>query len=365
MGHTILALLIVFSLYVYLIYNYLTTPVSGGGKSKQERYEYYLSPQVSNALKGFSAILIICHHWCLYNLHTISDPNILERILPWLGGTFALVVFLFLSGYGITRSEEKSPNSIEHYAKKRVWKIYKPAFIIYLITALVYSFGLSFPVDANAIKDNWLNGFIVDWSNHDISAGLLFQWFVTKLDWYVFTTIVLYVIFYVSYHSIRINSKNAAYKRVVLTICLIAIYYVIARYVFGASLAHYYRNLWAFLLGVILGLKPNLLKRYMFWIFCGLILTYNLVQEGIFYEFASLLALGTLLFFGITNKKYNVNSRLFVYLGGISYYLYLSHRMFYNVLWSYDKLYFPLFIILSVGFATIYTMIVRRTIHIA
>lgn len=37
MGHTILALLIVFSLYVYLIYNYLTTPVSGGGASRNKK----------------------------------------------------------------------------------------------------------------------------------------------------------------------------------------------------------------------------------------------------------------------------------------------------------------------------------------
>lgn len=36
MGHTILALLIVFSLYVYLIYNYLTTPVSGGASRNKK-----------------------------------------------------------------------------------------------------------------------------------------------------------------------------------------------------------------------------------------------------------------------------------------------------------------------------------------
>ena len=226
-------------------------------------------------------------------------------------------------------------------------------------------FALQTPVEPSLIKENCLNEFISDWSNHNISWLLLVKWYGIKLDWYVFTTLVLYVIFYVSYHIFSNASSTVVLKRISMTILLIAIYYVIAHEIFGAPLAHYYRNLWAFLLGVMVGLKSDLLKDFKFWIFCGLVLIFNHFQEGRNYDIGSLLALAVLLFFGLTNRKYNINSRLFVYLGGISYYLYLSHRMFYNVLWSYDKLYFPLFIILSVGFATIYTMIVRRTIHIA
>ena len=336
----------------------------GGGNTQKLSLDYYLSTQTSNALKGVCAVVLICHHWCLYNLHTITDPNFIEKILPFFGGNFVLVIFLFLSGYGITKSEEKSPNTVKRYTKKRIWKIYKPALIIYTITALVYIFALKSPVESSQITENWLNGFISDWSNHNITWLLLAKWYGIKLDWYVFTTLVLYVIFYVSYHSFSNTSSKVVSKRIFMSILLIAIYYVISHIIYGAPLAHYYRNLWAFLLGVMIGLKPDLLKDIKFWIFCGLILIFNHLQEGRNYDVGSVLALVVLLFFGLTNRKYNVNSRLFVYLGGISYYLYLCHRMFYNLLWSYDLLYFPLFIILSIAFATGYKMIVKRTIHI-
>lgn len=364
MTYTITALLLIAIVWGWLLINYLSNPI-GGGTSSKLTLDYYLSPQVSNALKGTSALVLICHHWCLYNLHTIDFPIWFEKILPFFGGNFVLVIFLFLSGYGITKSEEKSPNSIRRYTKKRIWKIYKPALIVYTITAIVYTFGLKSPVEGNQIADNWLNGFISDWSNHNITWLLLVKWYGIKLDWYVFTTLVLYVLFYIAYHAIPDNKSKAVYKRIGLCIVILGAYYLVAHKVFGAPLAHYYRNLWAFLLGVMIGLKSDLLKDYKFWIFCGLILLFNHHMEGRNYDIGSILALAVLLFFGLTNKNYNVNSRFFVYLGGISYYLYLCHRMFYNILWSYGSLYFPLFIILSIGFATIYKMLVKKTTHIA
>lgn len=364
MTYTITVLLLITVVWGWLLFNYLSNPI-GGGTSSKLTLDYYLSPQVSNSLKGASALLLICTHWCTYNLHTLDSPIWIEKLFPFFGGNFVLVIFLFLSGYGITKSEEKSPNSIKRYAKKRIWKIYKPAFLIYTITALVYTFALKEPVETGQITENWLNGFISDWSNCDINLMLLFKWYGIKLDWYVFTTLVLYVIFYVSYHTISNSLSNIVSKRIIMSVLLIAIYYVIAHFIFGTPLAHYYRNLWAFLLGVMIGLKSDFLKDYKFWIFCGLILLFNYKQEGLFYDISSILALIVLLFFGLTNRKYNINSRFFVYLGGISYYLYLCHRMFYNVLWSYNQLYFPLFIFLSIAFASVYKMIVKRTIHIA
>lgn len=162
MAYTILALLLVVFVWGWLVTNYFRNPV---GRVIYQRFtlDYYLSAEVSNALKGASAVVIVCHHWCLYNSQNIINGlSFIDLILPVFGGNFSLVIFLFLSGYGITKSEVKSPNGIKKLAKKRVWKIYKHALIIYAITALVYMFALSSPVDASLVKEYHLNPFIED-----------------------------------------------------------------------------------------------------------------------------------------------------------------------------------------------------------
>ncbi len=93
------------------------------------------------------------------------------------------------------------------------------------------------------------------------------------------------------------------------------------------------------------------------FIFVSAVMLFNLKQEGYIYIIPSVLALTVLMILGLTNKSHELNSRFFTYLGGISYYIYLSHSLFYNLLWEYNLLYFPLFLALTIGFATVYKSI--------
>lgn len=355
MSYTILSFVIIMLLVIIFIVNYKRWDIDTTKESA-----FYLSPSVSNALKGLCSIIIICHHWCLFNHNILgSSYNIFLKLLPMLGGNFCLIIFFFLSGYGITISETKHSNRIFAYSKKRIWKIYKPACIIRFISILLYLFLIRNEVTLFAKNKYYLSPILYNISHKEISVKFLYEWFIQKMDWYVFTTIILYIIFYIVYHAIpsKIELSFKKKYRIFLMVISVSVYYVIAYYFFGFSEAHYYRNLWAFLLGVIIGIDPNLIKSKYIFIFVSVMMLFNFKQEGYIYIIPSVLALTVLMILGLTNKTYELNSKFFAYLGGISYYVYLSHSLFYNLLWEYNLLYFPLFLALTIGFATVYKSI--------
>ena len=360
MLHTIFVYILLILLITAFAHNYLTTRKKGADGLS----EYYLSSSVSMALKGIAAVVIICHHYSLYRFDFV-DHNLFTSLIARNGGNFALVIFLFLSGYGVTKSEIARPNTPRSFLNRRIWKVLKPCLIIYAITFLAYYYFFPFQISQEDIAHNHLNPFIADISAHNISLGLIVDWFFVKMDWYVYTTLVMYLFFFLTTIVYKGNDETAFRKRIYLLIGITAVYYIICCPIYTHNLAHYYRNLWAFVLGVVFGYKPDILKGNKFWgiIFVVLLTLFNWFREGYLYAGAALIALGVLLLIGMTNKRYDINSGFLLFIGGISYYLYLCHRMFYNVLWATDMLNFPLFVILSVVFAVGYKYITDYTNH--
>lgn len=314
---------------------------------------FELSPSVSSALKGFLAMAIICHHWCLYTYDGEGIKWFLDP-LPRLGGHFCLIIFLFLSGYGVCKSEFKHNNTFKEYLNKRIWKIYKHFLIIYALTFVAYYFIMPKNLPQQVISENHLNPFIFEIGSN-ISIDTIFQFFCLKMDWYIWTTLVMYVLFYISFQiSKRFNNQK---KSLFLVFgALLIVYYIFAYSYYGKPLAHYYRNLWAFGFGVFAGLFPSV-KNYRIYILLLIVLCYNYFIEGIDYTKATILSLTVLSVLGCGKKTYILKSSFFVWLGAISFPLYLSHRMWYNLLWKFDCLNFIVFVVISLMFATIYNYV--------
>lgn len=78
--------------------------------SCQKKSSILIGIQTSTLLKAFCCILIICHHYALR-----TDGGIIRRITAMGGGTFALVVFLLLSSYGIAESEKRKPTDFKQF----------------------------------------------------------------------------------------------------------------------------------------------------------------------------------------------------------------------------------------------------------
>lgn len=101
MEHTIEATALIALLALLFCGNYLSNK-----KSEEISYRgFYMSPAVTTALKGLMAIVIICHHYCLYNWSFVEHTRFMS-IIPLNGGNFSLAIFLFLSGYGVTKDRK-------------------------------------------------------------------------------------------------------------------------------------------------------------------------------------------------------------------------------------------------------------------
>lgn len=90
-------------------------------------------PDASSLLKALCCLVIVCHHFALR-----TTGGFANTILEIGGGSYALVIFLFLSSYGIAKSEIKHPTTIVVYAKKRIWKLMFPYIIITVIAIGIY-----------------------------------------------------------------------------------------------------------------------------------------------------------------------------------------------------------------------------------
>ena len=350
MIYTSLAYVLILSCVAYFCYEYCSN------KNKNvidANSGFYLSIPTCVAIKGIAAIIIVCHHYTLYRYEYV-DHNWFTSLIALNGGNFALVLFLFLSGYGITKSELITPNTISSFTKKRIWKILRPCLIIYFITFICYSFLGFRNILETDIKTNHLNPFIIDISSHNFSLKLLMEWFFIKMDWYVYTTLVMYILFFAS--VLLFPKDKVLFRRMLFFTAIVAVYYLIMFLMLPHSFAHYYRNLWAFVLGVFVANKPTYFtsNKTMGIVIMGGGMLFNCIQEGKLYALTGFVAIIILSLLGYTNYKHDVNSKIFVVLGGLSYYLYLCHRMFYNIMWACDILYFPLFIIFSILFAYSY-----------
>lgn len=356
MTHTLLAYLLIL-LFVFLFcYDFFD-----GKKTVPSSTDYfYISPSTSTVLKGIAAIIIICHHFCLYQYYNY-EQHFYTSIIPMHGGNFSLVIFLFLSGYGVTKSELNRPNTVKQFFKRRFWKVLKPCLIIYGLTFIVYYLFMPNDITQADIENNRLNPYIKEISTHNISCGLIVDWFFVKMDWYVYTTLVLYGLFYITTMVYPLFKKTSLddvkKKRLLLFLLMISVYYIICCLIYSPTQAHYYRNLWAFAIGSFCAYYPNLLKqKKQIWgiILIVLLTFFNTWRESYLYAGVCLVALLILLVIGRTNQRYDNHNRFLLYIGGISYYLYLCHRTFYHLLWRYEMLNFLLFVILSIGFAMLY-----------
>lgn len=345
MVHTIISYVLIIGLFVIFLKDYkkidLNNPKMG---------EYYLDISSSSALKGICAICIICTHWCTYNLH-LTNESPFTQFIPFHFGHFCIIIFMFLSGYGIVTVELKKKSGWRDYLRGRMWKILKPAWIVSFFTLVIYVLWGPRDISMDTVSVNWLHEYMYQISHREFSAFFFAKYFILHLDWYVMTTLVLYLLLKISLYFT--SDKMEMFGILCL---LILFFYVLGR--LGNFPAHYYRNLWAFPFGVLCAIKPLFLKEKRFVVVVVVCVVLNLLVEGIHYTVSAILALSLLMYVGFTNRSYKIKSRFLLYLGSISYAIYLIHRTVYNMLWTYNLLYIQLFIVITLLLAHVFTKII-------
>lgn len=273
----------------------------------------FLDKNNTDNIKGFAIICIIFHHI----VQKISNPGIL---MPFKGVGYLFVsIFFFLSGYGLVISYMKKDNYLNNFFIKRLSKIYIPFVIVNSINLLMNTFILEIEYTAKE--------FIFNLTGINLMSSAM---------WYLVSIIFWYIVFY-------IVLKNLPKSKVSSVMFGVGICYFIICYCLGLS-KNWYDTAFTFPMGVFVGLNKDkiekLISEQYIKILClssilfiiTFILNYGRVDIGSIIIRAITSITFTILFL-LLHVKIDVSKNKFlIFIGSISFELYLIHDRLLEVL---------------------------------
>lgn len=156
-----------------------------------------LSKVDSNHLKAFGILLVIfCHVGGMYT-----------RLVTPLGG-IGVAIFLFLSGFGLTKSSDKK--GLKDYWKKRIIAVVVPYLMVETIVVLINVISPFTSEHRNSII-----GYLLD-------ISLIFPTY--KYGWYLNFLLLMYVVYWLCYFLSEKFNWNLV-NMVFICSCVIGIFY--------------------------------------------------------------------------------------------------------------------------------------------
>lgn len=288
--------------------------------------------KMSNSIKGIACILILMAHYYTMQLATISESLSLSKLVGRFAANIALVWFMFFSGYGITKSEQRKTSNIAEYSTKRLLKVYKPLIFVSIIAVTLYS------IYPGYISENDINNYKLpietllanDFNNKKIFDLVIFS--LGWIDWFIYCIVFYYIIFFFSNKI----AKHLNISSTVILALFLFIYYILALSYLGEEHAHYYRLTWAFLFGNIAANYGTLTKKQLYII--ASIYLYTFLNENIYQIISFIIGIITLIFIYKINKTYTIKGKIILFLGNISFFYYLCHIRLTYVLLYYLKI---------------------------
>lgn len=272
----------------------------------------------SAALKGIACVFILMGHYVSHR-EGVVETSTFSRMIQCTTANIALAIFMFFSGFGL--SLKRVLGAFLPIWFKRMKKVYIPLLLTCVVAIVVYiilpdRFSMNELESMGMPKDIW---YLHHYNQEYISALLprVFGW----KDWYVFCIMIFYSFYYLSKFLTR---RKTRYQTLALWLMFV-IYYICAYLYFGPPEAHWYRYCWAFFLGHIYAkmVQSNVVSKWDLVMFTVLFAT--ILMELLTMITSYFIAILILIISAKLNKKYIMNSKPLAFMGGISYFFYLSH----------------------------------------
>lgn len=301
-----------------------------------------LNKQNTNSIKGLIALTVILHH---------LSQRIEGQSLFLLRGIGYLIVglFLFYSGYGMARATINKNDYLDTFWKSRVPKVIIPFMMANVLFIIGYS-----------IFEN------KTYTITQIICYLIGIELIDSFKWYIWTTVILYIGFYISFKYFK-NKKS-----IIAMFIYINMYYWTC-YTFKVS-GWWYNSVFSFFVGVIFGMYSKSIIKFVqnnykytlipVTVFL-LIYTYGFKHGNIFT--ATIANVSFVISFILISIKVRIGNKFCTFLGGISYEIYLVHRLVLDILeYRIDNkyVYIALSLITSILLAYIFSKLVNVTINL-
>ncbi|MGL5643149.1 MAG: acyltransferase family protein [Paraclostridium sp.] len=311
-----------------------------------------------DGLRGISALIVVISHYIqvfypsVYNgnldsLHTKNNIELFFYKTPlnlFLNANFSVCIFFVLSGYVLSIKFFKYNNRriIASAILKRYLRLVIPVFSVLTLSYLMYKFNVFHLGDVSLItKTDIMNRYLINYSYIDIIKQSLFQVFLFDIETYnavlwtmKYEFIGSFIVFF-----ILTSFSYCKYKKTIFISLIIVFfnsYYL--GFILGSVIAYITTNKdFEFKNSTLI----FLLFLSLFWGSYPYYQGYSLI----YYQFKGINNFvffhtlgGTLLVFVIINfKKIQdiLSSKIIIFLGKISFSLYLVHFIFINSIASY------------------------------
>lgn len=233
----------------------------------------------TDSLKAiFSIVVVFCH------LTNVVNSGRLFWIFDSLG-TFAVAVFLFISGYGLMKQHITNDNYANSFIYKRLLKILIPYLIVLFVYILFYLFsGYDFD-------------FLLNKASRIFETGDS----IVANSWYVFLIIGLYVIFDI---VCKLFKKN--YKVLIFSVLIIVILYIALAITLKMCLC-WYVTVFSFVYGIVYSYYEKQIGR---------------IIKNNFNMFLIIFTVLLIILFAINIKFFDMCNNIFFYI--LKYYVFVS-----------------------------------------
>lgn len=305
---------------------------------RKDRNPHSLNPSHTDELKGVAILMVLFSHigYFLFSDHTFLYP------LTVAGGV-GVNTFLFLSGYGLTRSEIKSRKGVFHFYAKRLRNIFIPMWLVLIPTLLLDAFIIGKTYSPSTI----VHSFVGFFPNGDIDSAINSPlWYFSLIFFYylVFPLVYWKKGFIFSIGAVFALGYYVAQQQLPVTKDVLKLYQMhYVAFPLGMAFAYLYtdrarealRKLNSRLLPIPLVASG---VRYLLIAFFCLLFGYTAIHSGIgetlsLEQKTSLVTMGCVILIILLK---NVQSRFLILLGTYSYEIYLIQ---WPILYRYDFIY--------------------------
>ncbi len=164
----------------------------------------YISCNLTLSIKGIFVILVFCRHYIQY---VTFEDNLLDRLFIYVDnllGQLIVVMFLFYSGYGIMTQIQKATGRM--YIKSFLKHRFLPVWLSFVICICLFIFVNISLGQINKYSLGWIALSFTGWTS------------IGNSNWYIFDTLVLYLIVYVSFSLFEAGKSNEKRHLILLTL---------------------------------------------------------------------------------------------------------------------------------------------------
>lgn len=277
----------------------------------------FMSLENTKAIKGITAILIIMHHILFFKIE-----------VPFLNGMkyigYLLVgIFFLFSGYGLMKSVKIKENYLKSFITKRIPSIMVPFFLTNIVYLIAEKFFFA------------RNYSIMQTMNYILGIEL-----INTYAWYTIMILVFYIAFYFFFYFFK-------EKKAVIFMTVFVLFTIIFRMQFEEM--QWYVSSVSFVIGMLLAYQQEKIirwvnKRYL-WCLCSVVLGiivffllgFMIQDKSIILRQIVKIVCNS--FFTLTvitiNMKLQINNKILVFLGRISYEIYLIHKLVLRMMFGY------------------------------